>query len=77
MDAIVSWVAFHAVIKSHYPKAGNDRPPIGLECMLCIYFLQHWFNLVGLSCAEAAQALATLSRALALGEKPCLTLPAW
>ena len=29
----------------HYPKAGNGRQPLGLEKMLRIYCLQHWFNL--------------------------------
>jgi IS5 family transposase len=24
---------------------GRQRPLIGLECMLRMYFLQHWFNL--------------------------------
>src|SRR3984893_15694870 len=28
-----------------YPKAGNARPPVGVERMLRIYFLQQWFNL--------------------------------
>ena len=28
-----------------YPKAGGGRPPVGLERMLRIYFLRHWFNL--------------------------------
>jgi hypothetical protein len=37
MDAIVPWVALCAVIEPHYPKAGNGRPPIGLERMLRIY----------------------------------------
>jgi IS5 family transposase len=33
------------VIEPYYPKPGNSRPPIGVERMLRIYFLQHWFNL--------------------------------
>jgi IS5 family transposase len=28
-----------------YAKPGNGRPPIGVERMLRIYFLQQWFNL--------------------------------
>ena len=37
-----------SVAQSHQailPKAGNGRPPLGLEKMLRIYFLQQWFNL--------------------------------
>jgi hypothetical protein len=30
------------LIEPHYPKAGNGRPPVGLERMLRVYFLQQW-----------------------------------
>ena len=53
MDAIVPWAALCSVIEPHYPKAGNGRPPIGLERMLRIHFIQHWFNLADLACEEA------------------------
>ena len=45
MDRVVPWGELCALIKPFYPKAGNGRPPIGLERMLRIYFLQQWFNL--------------------------------
>jgi IS5 family transposase len=45
MDRAVPWKELCAAIEPVYPKAGNGRPPIGLERMLRIYFLQHWFNL--------------------------------
>lgn len=45
MDRVVPWKELCAVIEPVYPKVGNGRPPIGLERMLRIYFLQHWFNL--------------------------------
>ena len=48
MDRVVPWGALCALIEPVYPKAGNGRPPIGLERMLRIYFLQNWFNLLGL-----------------------------
>jgi transposase, IS5 family len=41
----VPWPAFCAVIEPYYPKPGNGRPPIGVERMLRLYFLQQWFNL--------------------------------
>ena len=53
MQTIVPWAALCQVIEPHYPKAGNGRPPIGLERMLRIHFLQHWFNLADLACEEA------------------------
>lgn len=62
MDAIVPWAALCQVIEPHYPKAGNGRPPIGLERMLRIHFLQHWFNLADLACEEALYDSASLRR---------------
>jgi IS5 family transposase len=44
MDTIVPWAELCEVIEPHYPKAGRGRPPIGLERMLRMYFVQHWFN---------------------------------
>jgi IS5 family transposase len=45
MERVVPWGELCALIEPFYPKAGNGRPPIGLERMLRIYFLQQWFNL--------------------------------
>lgn len=45
MERVVPWRALCALIEPVYPKPGNGRPPIGLERMLRIYFLQQWFNL--------------------------------
>src|SRR4030066_391393 len=45
MNRIVPWAELCTVIEPHYPKRGNGRPPIGLERMLRIHFIQHWFNL--------------------------------
>jgi hypothetical protein len=45
MDSVVPWAQLCEVIEPFYPVAGNGRPPIDLERMLRIYFLQHWFNL--------------------------------
>lgn len=60
MEAIVRWAALYAVIEPHYPMAGNGRPPIGLERMLRIHFVQHWFNLADLACEEALYDSASL-----------------
>ena len=45
MNTVVPWAELCAEIEPFYPKAGNGRPPVGLERMLRIYFLQAWFNL--------------------------------
>ena len=62
MHRIVPWVALCAVIEPHYPKRGNGRPPIGLERMLRIHFIQHWFNLADFACEEALYDSASLRR---------------
>ncbi|PYX33238.1 MAG: IS5 family transposase [Acidobacteria bacterium] len=45
MEQVVPWRELCALIEPHYPKPGNGRPPVGVERMLRIYFLQQWFNL--------------------------------
>ena len=45
MDAIVPWQKLCRLIEPHYPKGERGRPPIGIERMLRVYFLQVWFNL--------------------------------
>jgi IS5 family transposase len=45
MEQVVPWGELCALIEPLYPKAGKGRPPVGLERMLRIYFLQQWFNL--------------------------------
>ena len=72
MEAIVPWSALCEVIEPFYPKAGNGRPPIGLERMLRIHFIQHWFNLADLACEEALYDSASLRRfvGIDLGREP-------
>ena len=48
MEIVVPWSRLLEVLKPHYyPNAGQraGRPPIGLERMLRLYFLQQWFGL--------------------------------
>jgi IS5 family transposase len=53
MDALAPWAEFCALIEPHYPKAGNGRPPVGLERMLRMYCIANWFNLADEACEEA------------------------
>jgi len=53
MERVVPWSELCALIEPVYPKPGNGRPPVGLERMLRIYFLQHWFNLSDPAVEEA------------------------
>jgi len=45
MEIVVPWAALSALIEPHYPAGERGRPPIGIERMLRIYFLQQWFNM--------------------------------
>src|SRR5690349_7958564 len=60
MEQIVPWQELCSVIEPHYPKPGNGRPPIGLERMLRMYCVQHWFNLADEACEEALLDSAAL-----------------
>jgi Transposase domain (DUF772) len=53
MEQVVPWRELCALIGPHYPKPGNGRPPVGVERMLRIYFLQQWFNLSDPAVEEA------------------------
>jgi len=47
MDRVIPWPEVTAAVVTVYPKISEQggRPPIPLERMLRIYFLQLWFNL--------------------------------
>ena len=47
MDAVVPWARLLTLIAPHYPKVGpkGGRPPMPLETMLRVYFLQQWYAL--------------------------------
>lgn len=62
METIVPWQALCTVIEPHYPKPGNGRPPVGLQRMLRMYFVQHWFNLADEACEEALLDSTALRR---------------
>ena len=54
MDKVVPWSDLEALIQPIYPKGdGRGRPPIGLDRMLRIYFLQQWFDLSDPAAEEA------------------------
>jgi len=53
MEQVVPWGELCALVEPYYPKPGNGRPPVGVERMLRIYFLQQWFNLSDPAVEEA------------------------
>jgi len=54
MDRVVPWQELCALVEPVYPKSeGPGRPTVGLERMLRIHFLQHWYDLSDPAVEEA------------------------
>jgi transposase, IS5 family len=65
MDALIPWAQLLAVIAPFYPQGKRGRPPIGLERMLRVYFLQQWYGLADEALEDAlydSQALQGFAR---------------
>ena len=45
MEEVIPWTELLAVVEPFYPKGRRGRPPVGLERMLRVYFLQQWYGL--------------------------------
>ena len=45
MDQAVPWTRLVALIEPFYPEGKRGRPPLGVERMLRVYFLQQWYAL--------------------------------
>ena len=62
MEVVVPWARLIGVIEPYYPSGKRGRPPIGLERMLRLYFLQQWYGLADEALEDAiydSQALRT------------------
>jgi len=54
MDQVIPWKRLTEALAPYYPNPqGAGRRPIGLERMLRIYFMQHWYNLSDPAMEEA------------------------
>src|SRR6266850_3743705 len=65
MEAIIPWPSLLAVLEPFYPKGERGRPPIGLERMLRMYFLQQWYGLADEALEDAiydSQAMRGFAR---------------
>ena len=65
MEEVIPWAKLLAVIEPHYPKGERGRPPLGLERMLRVYFLQQWYGLADEALEDAlydSQALQGFAR---------------
>lgn len=73
MEQIIPWKELTKVIAPHYPNPkGAGRRPIGVERMLRIYFMQHWFNLSDPGAEEALYDMPALRQfaGVDLGNEP-------
>jgi IS5 family transposase len=72
MEQVVPWRELCVLVEPHYPKPGNGRPPVGVERMLRIYFLQQWFNLSDPAVEEALYDSAVMRQfvGIDLGQEP-------
>ena len=64
MELIIPWSQLIGLIQPHYPSGRRGRPPIGVERMLRIYFLQQWYTLADEALEDAlydSQALRTFA----------------
>lgn len=64
MEKVVPWERLCGVIEPHYPKGERGRPPMGIERMLRIYYLQQWYALADEALEDAlydSQALRTFA----------------
>ena len=70
MEQVVPWSRLLKLIEPHYPKKGNGRPPIPMEVMCRIYFLQQWYALSDPAAEEALYDMESMRRfsLLELGE---------
>ncbi len=63
MGRIVAWAELSAVIGSFHTKGGSrSRPPVGIERMLLIHFMQHGFSLPDPEAEEALFVSRTMRR---------------
>jgi len=65
MEALIPWAKLLAVIEPFYPKGQRGRPPVGLERMLRVYFLQQGYGLADEALEDAlydSQALQGFAR---------------
>jgi len=73
MERVVPWEDLCALIDPFYPKPpGAGRRPVGLDRMLRIHFLQHWFNLSDPAAEEALYDSRAMRRfvGIDLGREP-------
>ena len=73
MNVVIPWKELCEAIEPYYPKPeGAGRRPVGIERMLRIHFLQHWFSLSDPGAEEALYDSCALRKfvGIDLGREP-------
>ena len=60
MEGLVPWGRLVALIAPFYPKGARGRPPMGVEKMLRVYFLQPWYGLADEALEDALYEIQSL-----------------
>ena len=66
MEEVVPWDDLLVALKAHYPDGKRGRPPIGLERMLRLYFLQQWYGLADEALEDAVYDSQAMRRFLGI-----------
>ena len=70
MESLMPWVEFCLLIEPYYPRAGNGRPPVGLERMLRMYCIANWFNLSDAACEDSLYDIPVFREFCRIGVTP-------
>ena len=73
MEGVVPWKALVQIVEPHHPKARTGQPPVGIEIMLRIHYLQQWFALSEPAMEEALRDMPVLREFARLDNAPRAT----
>lgn len=62
MEKVIPWALLVQLIEPFYPKGKRGRPPVGLERMLRLYFVQLWNNFSDEGTEDALYDMPVLAR---------------
>ncbi|MGJ7522962.1 IS5 family transposase [Variovorax sp. LT1P1] len=68
MDRVVPWSALVQIVEPHSPRAKTGRPPLAIETMLRIHYLQQWFGLSDPAMEEALHDVPLYGEFAGLGD---------
>ena len=75
METLIPWAKLLAVIEPFYPNGERGHPPVGLERMLRVYFLQQWYALADEALEDALYDSQALRGAYCCAKAPWWTPP--